>query len=145
MYEHFSDMARLVMELAANKARQHRKAITSEHILSGIIDSANPASVILSKLGCNFLELREDLDVFLRAGPARDEKNPLTPTAETLEIIRRAEEMARKEGTCVESTHLLLALVEDLGSCSQSTLEGHGIHIYDLRVVIDEVNDTLSS
>jgi len=136
MYEHFTDRARKVMQLAKQEAQNFRhEYVGTEHILLGLIkENSGVAAHVLKNLGISLLKAEELVRKIVQPGP--DEvmlgKIPHTPRAK--KVIDYAIEEARNiNHNYVGTEHLLLGLLRETEGIAAQVLIECGCNLEAIR------------
>ncbi len=130
-YEHFTDRARKVMQLANQEARRfNHKYIGTEHILLGLIEEGSGvAANVLRNLGVNLRLMRLDIENIVQSGGldvVKMGKLPQTPRAK--KVIEYSMEEARNLGhDYVGDEHILLALLTGREGVARNVLDSAGV------------------
>ena len=130
-YEHFTDRARKVMQLANQEARRlNHKYLGTEHILLGLIEEGSGvAANVLRNLGVNLRLMRLDIENIVQSGGldvVKMGKLPQTPRAK--KVIEYSMEEARNLGhDYVGDEHILLALLTGREGVARNVLDSAGV------------------
>ena len=116
MYEHFTERALKVMQLANQKSRRfNHQYIGTEHVLLGLVkEGSGVGSRVLRKLNLNPRKIRVKVERVFQTGPemVTMRKPPLTPRAK--KVIEYAMDEARNLGqNYIGTEHLLLGLMRE--------------------------------
>lgn len=139
MYEHFTDRARKVMQLANQEAmRFNHEYIGTEHILLGLIkEGSGVAAMVLKELGIDLRTIRLEVDKMVQSGPDVLNMGSLPKTPRAKRVIDYAMEECRNfNHHYVGTEHLLLGLIR----------EGEGVAAKVLMVLglgLDAVRDAV--
>src|SRR5438270_3649301 len=136
MYEHFTDRARKVMQLANQEAqRVNHEYIGTEDILLGLArEGAGVAANVLKNLDIDLGKIRMEVEkmIVCRPGTVTMRKLPNTPRAR--KIIDYSIEEARKHNhNYVSTEHLLLGLLRDQDCMAAQVLMNLGLKLEDAR------------
>lgn len=139
MYEHFTDRARKVMEIANLEAqRYNHEYVGSEHMLLGMIkEGSGVACHVLRHFGMDLQILRTEIERVSSPGPetAILAEHPLVPRVKN--IINYAFEESRKLGhRYVGTEHLLLGLLREPDCLGAQVIKCLGTELDDMRQYI---------
>lgn len=132
--ERFTQRARRVLSLAHQEAeRMHKDAISTEHILLGLIEEdGGVAGRVLRDLGLESDRVREMTERI--SGPGESESKRLDLTPGVQEVLEFAIEEARKMGHhYIGTEHILLALVRSDQGYAMEVLKKMGISAEQIR------------
>src|SRR2546421_8459566 len=136
MYEHFTDRARKVMQLANQEAqRVNHEYIGTEHLLLGIVrEESGSAAIILKNLDIDLRKIRMEIEKIVVCGPnaVTMAKLPRTPRAK--KVIEYAIEEARDlNHNYVGTEHLLLGLLREHDGVAAQVLMNLGLKLEEVR------------
>jgi ATP-dependent Clp protease ATP-binding subunit ClpC len=136
MYEHFTERALKVMQLANQESRRfNHQYIGTEHILLGLVkEGSGVGSRVLRKLNLNPRKIRVKVERVFQTGPemVTMRKQPLTPRAK--KVIEYAMDEARNLGqNYIGTEHLLLGLMREQEGVAAHVLMQLGMKLKDVR------------
>ncbi|MFB6722233.1 Clp protease N-terminal domain-containing protein [Kribbella sp. NPDC056345] len=138
MYERFTELARKVVTLAQEEARQlDHSYIGTEHVLLGLIGTAEGgASKLLA--GASTTAVRElVVEIVGRGQRAPDGGIPFTPRAKA--TLEESYLEARRLGSeNIDTEHLLLGLLKDTDGVAAQVLSRLGIEIDTVRSLTEQ-------
>lgn len=142
MLSHFSDRARLVMQLANGEAqRMNHEYIGTEHILLGLItgtpvseqqtapeDESLSALSLLLSLGVNFRFIQLEVRKIVQLGPDMICRGTLPLTPRSKKVVEYAIEAAREnDHQQVYTIHLLIGLLREEEGVAGMVLKKAGV------------------
>ena len=116
MYEHFTDRARKVMQLANQEAQRfNHEYIGTEHILLGLVkEGSGVAANVLKDLGVDLSKIREETEKIVHPGSDMVTMGKLPQTPRAKKVIELSIEAARERGdNHVGTEHLLIGLLRE--------------------------------
>ncbi len=143
-YEHFTDRARKVMQLANQEAqRLNHECIGTEHILLGLIkEGSGVAAHVLKNLGANLRNLRFNVADLVRCETDTVMMGRLPKTPRAVHVLEFAVEESRNLGQYSVSTeHILLGLLREQEGVGAQVLMNLGLNLEKVR---GEVSNLLS-
>jgi hypothetical protein len=137
MFEHFTDRARKVMQLANQQAGLFgHECLGTEHILLGLVTEGSGVADVLQNLRVDPRAVRSGAEKLLALGVS-GEQVMIGRSAYTLFAKRAleyaAEEARRLEHKFIGAEHLLLALLRDQESGAARVLVGLGLELEGAR------------
>jgi ATP-dependent Clp protease ATP-binding subunit ClpC len=136
MYEHFTDRARKVMQLANQEAqRYNHEYIGTEHILLGLVKEGSGVAVnVLKNLDIDLRKVRLEVEKLVQSGPDMVSMGKLPQTPRTKKVVEYAIEEARNLNHNYAGTeHLLLGLIREEEGVAAQVLMNLGLKLSDLR------------
>lgn len=136
MYEHFTERARHVMELANKEAyRLNHHYIGTEHILLGFIKEGNGIGAnALKNLDTDLQKIRLEVEKIVQAGPdmVAEGRLPVTPRAK--KVIEYAIAESRGMNTnYIGTEHLLLGMFREQEGVAAQVLTNMGLKLETVR------------
>lgn len=144
MYEHMTDLARKVMQLANARASElNHEYIGGEHMLWGIIEAGGPAVTFLSALGASPNLVRERLQEVMHpdSQPARFTSPFSNPRAKRIIELARKESSGRQAQT--DDVDLLVGVRIEGENTGALLLQDLGIAAEQIRAARDKVPVTI--
>ena len=139
MYEHFSDRARKVMQLANQEAQRfNHEFIGTEHILLGLLkEGAGVAMNVLKNVGIESSTIKTEVEKILHTGPdvVTMGKLPHTPRAKNV-ITYTMEEARSLNHNYVGTEHLLLGLLRETEGVACQVLLNLGLTLEVARTQV---------
>jgi ATP-dependent Clp protease ATP-binding subunit ClpA len=145
MYEHFTDRARKVMQLASHEAQRLKHYyIGTEHILLGLIrEGGGVAGNVLKNLTLDPDRVRREIEKVILCGPAAIGLEDPPQTSRAKKVIEYAIAVARTlKHNYVGTEHILLGLLREEEGVASQVLRNLGL---TLSAVRDEVLAVLGS
>jgi ATP-dependent Clp protease ATP-binding subunit ClpC len=139
MYEHFTDRARKVLQLANEEARRLKhEYIGTEHILLGLVkEGSGVAANVLRNLEVNPRRIRLEIEKIVMAGPDSVHLGKLPQTPRAKRVIEFAiDEAHGMNHQYVGTEHLLLGLIREEEGIARQVLINLGLNLDKIR---DEV------
>jgi ATP-dependent Clp protease ATP-binding subunit ClpA len=140
MYEHLTDRARKVLQLANQEAlRFNHEYIGTEHILLGLVEEGSGvAANVLKNLNVAPRRVRQEVEKIVLSGPEMVPMGPgkgkLPQTPRAKKIIEYAIEEARNlNHNYVGTEHLLLGTVREGEGVAAQVLMNLGLRLEDVR------------
>lgn len=146
MFEHFTERARKVMQLANREAQKwNHEYIGTEHILLGLLDEiaeggGGVAAGILKVLSVNLQDVRLEMEKLLQSGPEMVTMGRLPQTPRAKKVIEYSMEEARGlDHNYVGTEHLLLGLLKEQESMAGKLLRtGFHLRLANVRVEVED-------
>jgi ATP-dependent Clp protease ATP-binding subunit ClpC len=136
MYEHFTDRARKVMQLANQEAQRfNHEYIGTEHILLGLVkEGSGVAANVLKNLNVDLRKIRAEVEKLVQPGPEMVTMGKLPQTPRAKKVIEYSIEEARNLGhNYVGTEHLLLGLLREQEGVAAQVLMNLGLKLEDVR------------
>ena len=136
MYEHFTDRARKVMQLANQEAqRLNHEYIGTEHILLGLVmEGSGVGATVLRNLGIDLRKVRREVERLVRACPDAIKIGKLPQTPRAKKAVEYAIEEARGlNHNYVGSEHLLQGLLREAEGVGAQVLLNLGLSLTGVR------------
>jgi len=139
MYEHFTDRARKVMQLANQEAqRLNHEYVGTEHILLGLIkERFGVAANVLKNLGVDLPKTRREAEKLVPSGPkiVTMGRLPQTPRAKKV-LMYAIEESRNLNHDYVGTEHILLGLLRDREGVAAQVLMNRGLKLEEVRAEV---------
>src|SRR5438270_11235829 len=129
-FERFSENSKAVLTLAQDQAeRSHHTYIGTEHLLLGLMAEGHAlAASARERMAVTLADLRADVEKLLRNAPHESRVKEIVPTSRVKRVIELAFEEARREGMSqVETSHLLIALLQEAEGIAAHVLADRGV------------------
>src|SRR5438105_3476409 len=145
-FDLLSDLARQVMELAQQQAREKQHGyIGTEHLLEGLVAvQEGNAAKVLSALSVGPADLRRRLTEVVRPEPPAPGGEQPQPTKRVRRVVEIAFDEGRKRGSAYVGTeHLLLGILVEGEGAAAHALRESGVTVETVRdelerLVVDE-------
>ena len=134
-FDRFSESAKGALTRAQDEAeRGGQSYIGTEHLLLGLMEQEDGlAQKILTNLGIKLAELRAAMEKVL-ASSQPGVVESITPTSRVKRIIELSFEIARRENSpVVDTSHMLLAIVEEGQGIAAHVLKDRGVTVDRLK------------
>lgn len=135
-YEHFTDRARKVMQLANQEAvRFSHEYIDTEHILLGLMkEGSGIATQVLRGLNVDLRKIRLEVEKIDQSGPDMVVMGTLPQAPRAKKVIDYAqEEMRHLNHNYVGTEHLLLGLIREVDGVATQVLANLGVKLEIVR------------
>jgi ATP-dependent Clp protease ATP-binding subunit ClpC len=136
MFEHFTERARKVMQLADQEAqRLNHEYVGTEHLLLGLVkEGSGTGANVLRNLDVDLRKIRNEVEKIVQAGPQMVAKGALPQTPRAKRVIEFAIEEARSlNHNYVGTEHLLLGLLREQEGVAAQVLVNLNLKLEDVR------------
>ena len=136
MYEHFTDRARKVMQLAEEEARQLGHGyLGTEHVLLGLVkEGEGVGSNVLKNFNVDLPTARKQVEKFVQPGKRQSDPKPLAITPGIKTFIEFAtEELAPLNHNYIGTEHQLLGLLRVKDGIAVRSLLDLGLDLNEIR------------